>query len=87
VLIAVNKKTLEFTMKNFGFLSLFVALTFVQVGCGETTEAPTPVAPTEIAAPADMAAPAETPAETPAEFPAETPAPADEAAPAETPAP
>jgi len=74
-------------MKNFGFLSLFVALTFVQVGCGETTEAPTPVAPapTEIAAPADMAAPAETPAETPAEFPAETPA--ETSVPAETPTP
>ncbi len=81
-------------MKKFGFSALFLALNFVQVGCGETTEAPAPPATDPAAAMAESlntpqlpvgesAAPAEGAAPAPAEAPAEAPAPA----PAEAPAP
>ena len=62
-------------MKKFGYSALFLALTFVQVGCGEPAETPAaapvadpaaamegvtpPAAPAEAAAPAEGAAPAE----------------------------
>lgn len=76
-------------MKKFGFSALFLALNFVQVGCGETTEAPAPPATDPAAAMAESlntpqlpvggesAAPAEgaAPAEAPAPAPAEAPAP------------
>ena len=41
-------------MKKFGYSALFLALTFVQVGCGEPAETPTP-APVTPTAPAEMA--------------------------------
>ena len=56
-----TKKTLERIMKKFGYSALFLALTFVQVGCGEPASPPavpvTPAAPAEMA-PAEAAAPA-----------------------------
>lgn len=67
--ISVELKHLEMPMKNFGFVCLLVALSFVQVGCGEpAAEAPATPAPTPAAtAPATPAGDAATPAgETPA---------------------
>lgn len=65
-------------MKKFGCSIAILALSFVQIGCGDAEEAPaTPSTPAAVT-------PAETPAETPSEeTPAETPA---EETPAEAPA-
>lgn len=67
--ISVELKHLEMPMKNFGFACLFVALSFVQVGCSEpaaeapATSSPTPAATAPATPAGDAAAPAgETPA-------------------------
>ena len=68
-------------MKKFGYSALFLALTFVQVGCGEPAETPAPTPGADMqsvtppAAPAEAAAPAAEGA-----APAEAAAPAAEAA-------
>lgn len=77
-------------MKTFGFLSLFVALTFVQVGCGEpaappATDSGAAVAPLEHAVPGAHSAPA---ADAPAtDAPAANDAPPADDSSSEAPAP